>query len=132
MNRLAFALREAGIEFHHLYVAGWPLQLEWNAKHPLDIPHVIDIASRVRKDGSGRELPRYIILTELGEVDFGLTSKLSGKNENMSIKLLPYDLDYFKGMNPEFEWPSHVKTDPDGHPMVPISGLMNTGDFFMV
>jgi L-lysine 2,3-aminomutase len=132
MSRLAFALRETGIEFHHLYVAGWPLQKAHNGEHPINISDVIDIASRVRKDGSGREIPRYAILTELGEVDFGLTSKIFSENEILYIKLLPYDLEYFKGMDPDFEWPEHVFAEDDGHPVVPLSGLMNSTDFFMV
>ena len=131
MSGLAFALREAGIEFHHLYVAGWPLQRAHNHKHPINISDVIDIASRVRKDGSGREIPRYVILTELGEVDFGLTSKIFIINGILHIKLLPYDLEYFKGMDPKFEWPEHVFTEDDGHPVMPVSGLTNTADFFM-
>jgi L-lysine 2,3-aminomutase len=132
MNRMAFGLRAAGIEFHHLYVAGWPVQRQWNHEHPVDIADVIDIASRVRKDGSGREIPRYIILTELGEVDFGLTSRISGDNHAMRLTLLAYDFDYFKGMDPDFAWPEKVFTDDNGHPMVPMSGLINTTDFFMV
>jgi KamA family protein len=131
IHRLAYSCRKIGLEFHHLYVAGLPLQKDWSQKHPVDISTVIEIASRVRKDGSGREIPRYIILTELGEVDFGLTSKLSEENGRMSLKLLPYTLDYFKGMDPAYDWPPHVRVDTDGNPIIPLTGLINTTGFFM-
>jgi L-lysine 2,3-aminomutase len=131
IHRLAHRCRKIGLEFHHLYVAGLPLQKDWSQTHPVDIANLIDIATRVRKDGSGREIPRYIILTELGEVDFGLTSKLSEANGRMSLKLLPYTLDYFKGMDPAYDWPAHVKIDTDGKPIIPVAGLVNTTPFFM-
>ena len=110
---------------------GLPLQKKWSEKHPVDIQDVIDIATRVRKDGSGREIPRYIILTELGEVDFGLTCKMFSENGGVSVKLLPYDLDYFKTMDSEFSWPSTLRVDGDGKPIVHISGLTNTADFYI-
>jgi lysine 2,3-aminomutase len=131
IHRLAYSCRKIGLEFHHLYVAGLPLQKDWSRKHPVDISTVIDIATRVRRDGSGREIPRYVILTELGEVDFGLTSKLSEEKGRMSIKLLPYTLDYFKGMDPAYEWPPHVRVDTDGKPIIAVEGLVNSTRFFM-
>jgi KamA family protein len=131
IHRLAYSCRKIGLEFHHLYVAGLPLQKDWSQKHPVDISTVIEIASRVRKDGSGREIPRYIILTELGEVDFGLTSKLSEENGRMSLKLLPYTLDYFKGMDPAYDWPPHVSIDTDGKPIIAVDGLVDATGFFM-
>jgi lysine 2,3-aminomutase len=131
IHRLAYSCRKIGLEFHHLYVAGLPLQKDWSRKHPVDISTVIDIATRVRRDGSGREIPRYIILTELGEVDFGLTSKLSEENGRMLLKLWPYTLDYFRGMDPAYDWPRHVRVDTDGKPIIPIEGLKNTSGFFM-
>ncbi|MGD9121095.1 MAG: lysine 2,3-aminomutase, partial [Desulfobacterales bacterium] len=131
IHRLAYGCRQIGLEFHHLYVAGLPLQADWNQKHPLEVSTVIDIATKVRRDGSGREIPRYIILTQLGEVDFGLTSKLSAENGRMMLKLLPYELDYFKGMDPAYNWPAHVTIDTDGKPIVPIEGLVDAGGFIM-
>ncbi|MEJ2170071.1 MAG: hypothetical protein P8X90_31615 [Desulfobacterales bacterium] len=130
IHRLAYNCRKIGVEFHHLYVAGLPLQQDWSRQHPVDISTVIDIATRVRKDGSGREIPRYIIFTELGEVDFGLTSKLSEDNRRLSLKLWPYTLDYFKEMNPAYDWPSHVRIDTDGKPIIPVGGLVDTTGFF--
>jgi L-lysine 2,3-aminomutase len=132
IHRLAYSCRKIGLEFHHLYVAGLPLQKDWSQKHPVEIGTVIDIATRVRKDGSGREIPRYIILTELGEVDFGLTSRLSEENGGMALKLLPYTLDYYKGMDPTYGWPPHVRIDTDGKPIISVGGLVNASGFFMV
>ncbi len=131
IHRLAYGCRQIGLEFHHLYVAGLPLQKDWNQKHPLEVSTVIDIATKVRKNGSGREIPRYIILTQLGEVDFGLTSKLSAENGRMTLKLLPYGLDYFKGMDPAYDWPPQVTVDTDGKPIVALEGLVGSGGFIM-
>ena len=131
IHSLAFGLRNMGIEFHHIYVAGYPLQREWSTQHPVDLQDVIDIATRVRRNGSGREIPRYVVLTELGDVDFGLTSKISSDDGQMQLTLLPYTLDYYRQMDPGFAWPKHVTTDDGGHPVVSVSGLINTADFFM-
>jgi lysine 2,3-aminomutase len=131
MHGLASALREIGMEFHHIYTAGWPLQKKWNADHPVDVADVIDIATRVRRDGSGREIPRYIILTELGEVDFGLTAGMMQESDGVWIKLLPYDLAYYRGMDPAYQWPQGVKTDEDGRPIVRVPGLTASSDFLL-
>ncbi len=131
MQRLAFAFREMGVEFHHVYAAGWPLQKEWSENHPVDVADVIDIATRVRRDGSGREIPRYVILTALGEVDFGLTSRLVQENDRLWIKLLPYNLAYYRDLDPEYQWPEGVKTDDAGRPMVRLTGLTASSDFLL-
>ncbi len=70
-------------------------------------------------------------MTELGDVDFGLTSKLATDNGQMRLTLLPYTLDYYKGMDPEYAWPEHITTDDNGHPVLPMSGLINSADFCM-
>ncbi|MEE4242224.1 MAG: radical SAM protein, partial [Desulfopila sp.] len=92
IHLLAYKCREAGIEFHHLYIAGLEVQERWNSDNPVALYDVVDIATRVRRDGSGREVPRYIIRSILGEVDFGLSSTILGKENTLSVKLLPYDL----------------------------------------
>jgi len=129
IHRLAYECRQAGIEFHHLYVAGLPVQNRWNAEHPVVLYDVVDIATQVRREGSGREVPRYIIRTPLGEVDFGLSSMLSGRDQALSVKLLPYDRAYFTAMEPAFNWPAEVVEDTDGRPVVPVTGLLKTTDF---
>ena len=129
IHRLAHNCRRAGIEFHHLYVAGLPIQNHWNAKNPVTLYDVVDIATKVRREGSGREVPRYMIRTVLGEVDYGLSCDFVGDGENLSVKLLPYDLDYFKAMSSNFTWPENVVEDADGKPIVTISGLSKTTEF---
>jgi len=129
INLLAFSCRKAGIEFHQLYVAGLPIQDHWNTKNPVALYDIVDIATRVRRDGSGREIPRYIIRTVLGEVDFGLSSTFVGEGENLSVKLLPYELSYFKALAPDFTWPANIKEDVDGKPIAAVAGLLKTTDF---
>jgi len=129
IHHLAYGCRSAGIEFHHLYVAGLPIQDHWNKKNPVALYDVVDIATRVRREGSGREIPRYIIRTVLGEVDFGLSSTIVGEGENLSVKLLPYELSYFTAISPGFTWPDDVREDIDGKPVVPVAGLLKTTDF---
>jgi L-lysine 2,3-aminomutase len=129
VHDLAYSCRRCGIEFHHLYVAGLPIQNRWNPDHPIALYDVIDIATKVRREGSGREVPRYIIRTLLGEVDFGLSSTIVDRDGNLSVKLLPYTHSYFASMDPDFNWPPDVEEDGDGKPVVPVAGLLKTTDF---
>jgi KamA family protein len=129
IHRIAYGCRQAGIEFHHLYIAGLPIQKHWNTENPIALYDVIDIATRVRREGSGREVPRYIIRTLLGEVDFGLSSSIVGEGEQLAVKLLPYELSYFRSMSPDFTWPNGVSEDDEGKPIVPVAGLLKTTDF---
>ena len=129
IHALAYAYRQAGIEFHHLYLAGLPMQASWNQKNPVDLYDVVDIATRVRREGSGREIPRYVIATALGEVDFGLTSAIDGQDENLTVKLNPYTLAYYQGMDPGFSWPADAAVAEDGHPILPVAGLRKTTAF---
>ena len=126
---MAYACRQAGIEFHHLYVAGLAVQERWNRDNPVALYDVVDIATRVRREGSGREVPRYIIRTRLGEVDFGLSSTIVGQDTDLSIKLQPYDEAYFAAMTPDFTWPVEARIDSDGKPVLPVAGLLKTTDF---
>jgi len=126
---LAYKCRQAGIEFHHLYVAGLPLQNLWNGENPVALYDVVDIASKVRREGSGREVPRYIIRTAAGEADFGLATEIIGEGENLKVKLLPYDIQYYKSISPDFTWPEGVGEAGDGHPITDLTGLVKTTDF---
>ncbi|MCP3883709.1 MAG: lysine 2,3-aminomutase, partial [Sulfitobacter sp.] len=47
VQALSFRLRQAGIEFHHLYVAGLPHQEKHNKHHPVQLRDIVDIATRV-------------------------------------------------------------------------------------
>lgn len=129
IHELAYRCRRAGIEFHHLYVAGLPVQDTWNPDHPVALHDVIDIATRVRREGSGREVPRYIISTALGEVDFGLTSVFVGTGTDLALKLTPYTRSYFRAMQPDFNWPDNIEIASDGKPIVPVLGLQKSTDF---
>jgi lysine 2,3-aminomutase len=129
IHDLAYALREKGIEFHHLYVAGLPIQNLWNKNYPIDSYDVIDIATMVRREGSGREIPRYIILTSLGEVDYGLTAKFMKTGSEVKIKLGCYDESYYKTMDENFVFPEGVDPGSDGNPVVIVPGLIKTNDF---
>ena len=129
IHNLAYICRKAGIEFHHVYVAGLPVQKQWNQNHPVDMYDVIDIATMVRREGSGREIPRYIIQTPLGEVDYGLTSSFVHDNGNISIKLDCYPLAYFQSIDPDFSFPDTVSIDTDGKPVVQVSGLTSSSGF---
>ena len=90
---------------------------------------VVDIATKVRREGSGREIPRYIIRTPLGEVDFGLSSAIIGEGRDLWVKLMPYTLDYFQALSAEFSWPEDVREDEDGRPITPVTGLLRTTAF---
>jgi len=129
IHQIAYGCRKAGIEFHHLYVAGLAIQNHWNTKNPVALYDVVDIATQVRREGSGREVPRYIIRTVLGEADFGLSSTIVGEDENLSVKLLPYELSYFTALSPDFTWPDDIKEDVDGKPIAAVAGLLKTTDF---
>jgi L-lysine 2,3-aminomutase len=127
IQRLASSLRQAGVEFHHLYVAGLPQQDAHNYERPVRMRDLIDIASTVRREGSGREIPRYIITTALGEVDYGLTSAFDIDEKSVWIRLLPYNLAYFQSMSPSFEWPHDIRVDNEGKPALKVLGLAGTG-----
>jgi lysine 2,3-aminomutase len=128
IHSLAYGVRKAGIEFHHLYLAGLPVQQKWNSDHPVDSYDVVDIATKVRREGSGREIPRYIISTQLGEVDYGLTSSFV-HDAQVKIKLGCYDLSYYKRLDENFELPPGVITDDDGSPLVQVSGFIKINNF---
>jgi L-lysine 2,3-aminomutase len=68
---LAHGLRRAAVEFHHLYVSGLDIQEKFTP--PLNPQRIMDIASEVRKECSGREIPLYVRRTLSGEKDFGIS-----------------------------------------------------------
>jgi L-lysine 2,3-aminomutase len=125
MLRISHACRDYGIEFCNVYVCGQPLQPAWNEEHPIELNSVIDIASRIRRDGSGREVPRYLLRTALGEVDFGIRPPVAEPDEGGGVRvtLRPHDLAYFRALDPAFTWPDDVTVDAEGHPRVPVQGV---------
>jgi KamA family protein len=126
MLSLSAGCRSMGIEVHHLILAGMPLQTEWNQEHPVHLGQVIDLASHLRENGSGRELPAYIIRTSLGEVDFGLCCEVTGAPDSTGamVRLLTHTLEDYRAMDPGFTPPPDVSFDNNGYPVVPVPGLM--------
>ncbi|MBN1552201.1 radical SAM protein [bacterium] len=133
MVQLAYNCREAGLEFHHLYLAGLPLQVNWQEQYPLDISRILDIATMIRRNESGRGVPRFIIRTRLGDVDFGLTSDImdTGEDGRIFIKLLPFTIDYYRAIDPDYNWPKDVTVAKDGHPVIKVPGLIRTPEFLV-
>ncbi len=122
--RIAYACRTAGIEMSQVFVAGLPVQDLWNSEHPIEVNSVIDIATHVRRLESGRAVPRYVVRTRLGEVDFGIMPRVFvADGEDVHVCLRPHDLDHYRAIDPEFGWPDGVTTDHHGHPLVPIRGV---------
>jgi hypothetical protein len=115
-----------GIEVHHLVLAGMPLQTEWTQEHPVHLGQVIDLASHLRENGSGRELPAYIIRTPLGEVDFGLSCDVTGTPDSQGalVRLFTHTLDDYRTMDPGFTPPPDVSFDDNGYPVVLVPGLV--------
>ncbi len=129
--QIAYLCRENGIEFHHLYIAGLPIQLPWIAEYPVDVSSLINIATWMRRYESGRSMPRFIIRTRFGEIDFGLTSEVMESDEEgrVFIKLLSYNEPYFQSFYPKFTWPEDVEIDKNGYPVIPVPGLKRTPEF---
>jgi L-lysine 2,3-aminomutase len=140
---MAQKIREAGMEFHHCYVAGLGVQNRFNRARPITTDQVLAIASHVRKTCSGREIPLYMIQTPLGEVDFGLTSalvrqsdifqenatELKNELEKWFLQLSPYDVSYFTAMGHGFDLAKTGARELDGSVWVPLQGLVRLGNF---
>ncbi|MBD3385159.1 hypothetical protein GF407_09545 [candidate division KSB1 bacterium] len=132
IGRLAYGCRSSGIEFHHLYIAGHPVQVDWCETHPIELSIIIDIATALRRKESGRGIPRFIISTPLGDVDFGLCSEATSDQEGrIYIKLKPYCREYYQSMDPSFAYPADSKVGKDGHPIIMVPGLEHTRDFML-
>jgi L-lysine 2,3-aminomutase len=125
IRAISAACRRHGIELHHLLVAGDPAQEIWNRDRPVSISQVVDIASELRRVGSGRELPSYVVQTGLGEVDFGLGAEPAGSNAegHIRLRLLPFGVDENGRVTPWGQLPEGAEIDPEGHPVLTIPGL---------
>ena len=122
--QIAYQCRQAGIEFHHLYLAGLPIQQAWNQQHPIDLFDIISIASHLRRFGSGREIPRYLVRTGLGEIDYGLPGQVFfNENGKVYARVLPYNLEYYQALQPDYQLPAEAKRDENGQLMVAVSGV---------
>jgi KamA family protein len=133
ISQICAKCRENSIEFHHLYIAGLPIQQKWEREYPVDISSIINIATYIRRFESGRSIPRLIIRTVLGELDFGLTSRIHGIDDEgrVLITALPYNLKYFRDMDPDYQWPEGLTFDEQQHPCVRVPGLKKTPEFLV-
>ncbi len=125
MLAIADQCRRLGIEYNHLYLCGLPLQQEWSQDHPLDVLTIIYIATYLRRYGSGRELPRYIFHTVLGDVDFGIGGQLvrTAQKDQALLRLKPYSLEYFKTIDPDYQLPDEVMQDDQGQLSLSVKGI---------
>lgn len=143
MKKICYKCRQIGIELMLLYTAGMPVQEKWNAQWPVDATTVIHIATNLRRHQSGREVPLYAVKTPLGDADFNFTARIVSAEEpevqgqsrgggRVWMKLLPYTLEYYRRLDPGFQWPDKVMVD-DGHPVVEVKGLTvaSNRDFFL-
>ena len=117
--------RRMGLEVHHLVVAGHPVQSSWNADHPVYLGDVIELASALRRRGSGRELPHWVVMTPLGEADLGLTAEVAERDTaGVRLRLLTPSPGDLRRLDPKWQPPEGVEIDPDGFPVVQIPGLL--------
>lgn len=121
---ISWACRILGIEFANVILAGTQLQNDWNDENPIALNVVIDIATNVRRNGSGREVPRYLVYTELGEVDFSISPRLfTLENDTLYATLRPHNINFYKSINKEYKYPESVQLTEEGHPIIPVKGL---------
>ncbi|PTN34431.1 hypothetical protein, partial [Desulfonatronum sp. SC1] len=133
MKRICYNCRQIGIELQNLYVAGLPVQEEWNRDRPVEATTVIDLATHLRRHESGREVPLYVVRTLLGDADFNLNARIVVANaDHVLMRLLCVTKKAMRDIDPDFDWPEGV-TEQDGHPVVPVRGLTarTNRDFFM-
>lgn len=132
MLNIANACREAGIEFTNLIIAGTPIQKFWNEEYPIDLNAVIDIATNLRRYGSGREIPRYLIRTELGEVDFSIAPRLFSLDSNNQVlaTLRPYNMNYYRSIDPYSNIEERIRFNEEGYPVLSVNGVsLQLSDF---
>lgn len=127
MKKMCYKCRQIGIELYHLYVAGTPIQLEMNKNTPIEATNIINIATHLRRNESGRELPLYVVRTTLGDVDFNLTGiAVSSENNRTAFALKPYTLEYYTSMDKSFSLPEGVTINSKGEPVVEVDGIAVT------
>jgi len=133
MKKICYNCRQIGIELFQLYVAGLPIQDQYNRAEPVDASTVINIATHLRRHQSGREIPLYVVRTPVGEVDFNLGGIITSSGpETVHMKLLPYSLEYYRRMDPHFQLPAGMLLK-NGTIVAPIKGLtvQSNADYFI-
>jgi len=133
MKRICYKCRQIGIELYHLYVAGLPIQDEWNADAPVEATDVIHIATHLRRHESGRELPLYVVRTAVGDADFNLTAiPCRAEEDRTFFRLRPYSVAHFRGFCPDFALPQEAHEE-DGAIVAPVRGIVvrRNKEFFL-
>ena len=118
MEKISKHLRYCGMEFNEVYI---------NNLEVITMNNLINMASHLRKYGSGRELPRYFLNTNLGEVNFGIDTMFFREDNQVFAKLLSYNLELLKKIDKEFEWENVIGE----YPVVKIQGLEFEDDFML-
>ncbi|TVQ99115.1 MAG: hypothetical protein EA399_08590 [Desulfovibrionales bacterium] len=132
MKRICSNCRQIGIELQNLYVAGLPVQEEWNRNNPVEATTVIDLATHLRRHESGREVPLYVVRTTFGDADFNLNARIVAvHDDHVLMRLLCVTKKAMRDIFSDFDWPEGVE-EQNGHPVVPVRGLTahTNRDFF--
>lgn len=126
MMALATACRRVGLELHHAVVAGLPVQVSWNAERPISLREVVAIASFLRANGSGRELPTFVVATPIGELDVGLGLRARGVADDGTTRIVAtaFDREQVRQAWTSGAIPPDLAFDPEGAPILPVAGLV--------
>ncbi|MFT4297674.1 MAG: radical SAM protein [Candidatus Woesearchaeota archaeon] len=136
-EKIANHLRNSGIEFNVAYVNGILSRKSndadnrttssKNSEDSITLYNFLDIASNLRKHGSGREIPRYFLKTDYGDVNFGIDTEFFRKDGKVFAKLLCYTADFFKDIEPDFKAEGLM----DDHPVIEVKGIVFEDDFML-
>jgi L-lysine 2,3-aminomutase len=126
MMALATACRRVGLELNHTVVAGLPVQDSWNAERPISLREVIEIASFLRANGSGREVPTYVVATPIGELDIGLSCQVAASDDDGTTRIVAraFDRELIQQAWASGAVPPDLTFDPDGAPILSVEGLV--------
>jgi hypothetical protein len=126
MMALATACRRVGLELNHTVVAGLPVQDSWNAERPISLREVIEIASFLRANGSGREVPTYVVATPIGELDIGLSCQVAAFDDDGTTRIVAraFDRELIQQAWASGAVPPDLTFDPDGAPILSVEGLV--------
>lgn len=111
LERLYTMLRDIGVEVHYLY-------------HCANVPHGghfrtnvqkgIDVKRYLRTRLSGRAIPNFILLTDVGKVEPGIDCDIIRKEGSHLIIRTPYTLEGFKEIDKNFKLPEGCSVDSKG------------------
>ncbi|MFW6311126.1 MAG: radical SAM protein [Nanoarchaeota archaeon] len=122
IEKIANHIRNCGIEFNLMY-----LNSDLIKDNIISLHTIYDISSNLRKNGSGREIPRYYIKTKLGAVIFGIGTEFFRRDNKIYAKLLSYTIDDLKQIDKDFTW-EDIK---ENNPVVEIKNIKFDDDFLL-